>query len=76
MKIVQLYCAANIANLPPDIDTATVGELIEKLKCFPLDQKVIILASGKYGVIRKDAKINEIEYCEEWNMWRPVVKNT
>ena len=76
MKIVQIYCEANIHDLRPAVDTATVGELIEKLKRFPLDQKVILFTSGKYGRIRNDTELNEIEYREEYDMWRPAVKDT
>lgn len=72
MKVLMIYCDSNIINLPPSVDTATVGELIERLKCYPLDQKVVLASPGKYGAIKKNSGISEIEYREEYDMWRSV----
>lgn len=72
----MIYCDSNIINLPPSVDTATVGELIERLKCYPLDQKVVLASPGRYGAIKKNSGISEIEYREEYDMWRAVYINT
>ena len=76
MKVLMIYCDSNIIDLPPSVDTATVGELIERLKCYPLDQKVVLASPGKYGTIKKNSGISEIEYNEKFDMWRAVHRDT
>ena len=76
MKVLMIYCNSFNYILKPSVDTATVGELIERLKRYPLDQKVVLASLGRYGAVKKNSGISEIEYREQYDDWRAVPRNT